>query len=122
MKQPTPRQLQVHKFMVRYVLDNGYPPTMREIADGIGWSATSMAFQMMYAMERKGLVAKLGTSANGKGINRCWMPMVDGEMAIRLKQAPSRFKFIEPVRCDCGRVYFGLSCPGHEWEEREPRR
>jgi len=55
MKQITEKQQMVYEFLVEFVKNHGYPPTMREIGERFGflWSAARTHLQ---ALEKKGLV------------------------------------------------------------------
>ena len=55
MREITERQKVVFEFLKSYVMDHGYPPTMREIGEhlGITWPA---ARGHLAALERKGLI------------------------------------------------------------------
>lgn len=43
-------------FVTGYLLECGYPPTNREIADGVGYTSTSTIFNHMRDMREAGLI------------------------------------------------------------------
>jgi repressor LexA len=52
----TPRQQDVLDFIKGYVDENQYPPTMSEIAAGIGVASKSVAFTHLQALRQKGAI------------------------------------------------------------------
>lgn len=52
------RHRQIQEFIRSYYLQNGYGPTTREIADGIGVKSTSTVQANIVQMERLGLIAR----------------------------------------------------------------
>jgi len=57
----TPRQMQVLRFMARFQSDNGYAPSMRAIAAGIGGSSHVNAYRLVNALSRQGFVRRTGS-------------------------------------------------------------
>lgn len=51
-------QLQALRFIDRYSSLEGFPPTRRELAVHMGWSAPSTAQDAIERLERKGLVER----------------------------------------------------------------
>lgn len=58
MTDPTRRQRQVLRAILRYQLKHGFAPTIRELANGIGVSSTNAVFCHLDLLERKGLVRR----------------------------------------------------------------
>ncbi|MEK4578271.1 helix-turn-helix domain-containing protein [Bacillus sp. FSL R12-0074] len=56
MKPLTPRQAQVLTFMQQKVIENGYPPTVREIGEEIGVSSPSTVHSHLIHLEEKGYI------------------------------------------------------------------
>lgn len=44
------------EFVTSYMLGHGYPPTTREIADGVGYTSTSTIFNHLRDMRTAGLI------------------------------------------------------------------
>lgn len=57
----TERQKQVYDFIVGYIKENMYPPTVREIGNGVGFASTSSVFNHLKALETRGYI-KMGES------------------------------------------------------------
>lgn len=53
----TPRQLEVFNFIGFFTGENGFPPTMKEIADSFGFTAPA-AYDKLRALERKGYIER----------------------------------------------------------------
>ncbi|WP_377864691.1 MarR family transcriptional regulator [Bacillus sp. R86525] len=58
MKPLTPRQAQVLTFMQQEVIENGYPPTVREIGEAIGVSSPSTVHSHLMHLEEKGYIQR----------------------------------------------------------------
>lgn len=56
---PTKRQLEVLETFERVRLETGLPPTVRELADELGFSSTNSVSDHVAALERKGLIERL---------------------------------------------------------------
>ena len=56
----TPAQEQVLAFIWDYVEEQGFPPTIREIGEGVGTTSTSTAFSHVQALARKGYLSVSG--------------------------------------------------------------
>lgn len=55
MRQATEKQLQVRNVIRSLIEQNGYPPSIREVADYIGLSPSTV-FNHLAALQRKGLI------------------------------------------------------------------
>jgi len=62
---PTPRQLEVHAFMLGYQATHGMPPSYREIMGRFGFRSPQGVTCHIKAMAKKGLVR-----LNGKALSR----------------------------------------------------
>jgi len=51
----TPRQEEVLRYIGRYIEENGWSPTLQEIADGIGLKSKSTAWRHIKALDKQGL-------------------------------------------------------------------
>ncbi len=54
----TARQQEIWQFLVEYVDDHGYPPTVREIGDAIGLASPSTVHAHLANLERAGLLRR----------------------------------------------------------------
>jgi len=52
----TPRQNDALTFIREHIADNGYPPTVREIASYMGYSSTRSAADLLQALHFKGAI------------------------------------------------------------------
>ena len=52
------RRLQICEFIARFVAEHGYPPTFREIGQGVGISSTSVVYYQIRALERLGALRR----------------------------------------------------------------
>lgn len=62
MRNLTPRQLDIVKFLADYSVEHGYAPTMQEIADHLGVSRPTV-FEHLGALEKKGVIRREPTLA-----------------------------------------------------------
>lgn len=54
MKELTDRQREVLEFIKQFIADKGYPPTYREISDGLGGINPAAMYQKIVALQKKG--------------------------------------------------------------------
>ena len=54
----TARQQEIWQFLVQYVDDHGYPPTVREIGDAVGLASPSTVHAHLANLERAGLLSR----------------------------------------------------------------
>ena len=54
----TARQQEIWQFLVEYVDDHGYPPTVREIGDAVGLASPSTVHAHLANLERSGLLRR----------------------------------------------------------------
>jgi repressor LexA len=66
MEQLTPRQAEVLEFIAGYIDSNGYPPTLRDIAEHLRIRGTLGVMKHLEALEKKGYLRK--TSGTSRGI------------------------------------------------------
>ncbi|MBW3624443.1 MAG: transcriptional repressor LexA [Armatimonadetes bacterium] len=64
----TRRQREVLDVILKYISENGVPPTLSEIRDAMGISSLRGVTDHLDALERKGWLERTGT----KGAARCW--------------------------------------------------
>jgi repressor LexA len=58
IRQPTARQLAVFDFIKKHICDNGFPPTVREVASNFGFASPLSAQSHISALIKKGLLKK----------------------------------------------------------------
>jgi repressor LexA len=59
------RQSKIFSFLRTFTLDNGYPPTIREIGEAVGISSTSVVNYNLDALQRAGLIFRDRTVSRG---------------------------------------------------------
>lgn len=92
--QVTPRQREVLEFIAAFTQRNGYPPSVRDIAAGLGIESPNGVECHLAALERKGLLARK------KGLARSLKVVggTDTEKRLRLAEAK-----LDLVRSYCER-------------------
>lgn len=101
MRPLTQKQMTILAFLQKYSQDNGFPPTMREIGQGIGLSNVSAVRGHLAALEKKGYISK----------------NFDKARSLRVLHSPSVFsrlkkKLHEIVHTDKGvfhRIIYGIA-------------
>ncbi len=58
MKPLTPRQAEILTFIQEKVIENGYPPTVREICKATGLASSSTAHGHLMHLEEKGYIQR----------------------------------------------------------------
>lgn len=61
----TPRQQNVHDFIVKTISELGYPPTRAEIARALGFRSPNAAEEHLRALERKGVIRMIPGTSRG---------------------------------------------------------
>jgi repressor LexA len=61
----TSEQERVYSFIIKYSQDNRFPPTVREIADGLGYKSPNNVRQHLRLIEQKGFIRLLAGKARG---------------------------------------------------------
>ena len=56
----TRRQLEVYRFIKKYILDNNISPSYDEILQGCGMKSKSHAFVIINSLEKKEYIKKIG--------------------------------------------------------------
>lgn len=67
--QMTDSQQRVYDYVVAYIEENGYSPTVRQICDGLGYSSTATVQQHIRGLVHKGFL---------QGAGRTLQPVQDG--------------------------------------------
>ncbi|MDR2579847.1 MAG: transcriptional repressor LexA [Fibromonadaceae bacterium] len=71
MKQPTKRQHEIFSFLQKFISLRKYPPTIREIGEGLGIKSTNGVRDALKGLERKGLIKKSSNQARGIELLEC---------------------------------------------------
>lgn len=53
---PTKRQMEIYDYIVGYIIENQYSPTVREICEGVGLSSTSSVYSHMETLKELGMI------------------------------------------------------------------
>jgi len=61
----TPRQSEALAVIRRWIHDNGYPPTYREVADAMGMSSTNAASEMLLRLHEIGVIQLVPGKSRG---------------------------------------------------------
>lgn len=77
MEKLTRKQEEIMNFIKEYIVSHGYPPTVREIAKGVGVSSPATVQAHLNNLEHKGVIKKDGTK------NRAIELLVENEFAIQ---------------------------------------
>lgn len=56
MEEPTKKQAEVLNFIKKFIVENGYPPSIREIGKGLDLSSSATVFVHLRNLEEKGLI------------------------------------------------------------------
>jgi repressor LexA len=59
------RQNRIYNFIQTFTLDNGYPPSIREIGEAVGISSTSVVNYNLKALQREGVIERDKTVSRG---------------------------------------------------------
>ena len=57
MNEPTEKQAMVLNYIISYLAENRYPPTIAEINQRFGWASNNAAQGHLYGLRRKGFIA-----------------------------------------------------------------
>jgi repressor LexA len=63
------RQTHIFDYIKSFMVDNGYPPTIRQIGEGVGISSTSVVNYNLNVLENTGLIARDRTVSRGIRLN-----------------------------------------------------
>jgi repressor LexA len=86
MKEPTARQKQVLDIIAAFLREQGYPPSLREIATRLGVNNVFGIQRHLDALEKKGFLSRSGGNSRGISLNRAMRPPLaeDEDLAVRL--------------------------------------
>lgn len=75
-KKSEKRQIEVLKFIYRCVEEKGYPPTVREIGEGVALSSTSTVHGHLSRLEKKGLIQRDATKPRAIELTEAGLKLV----------------------------------------------
>ena len=81
MKGLTTRQLGVLAFIIDYLDDKGYTPSMRDIADSLGGVSTNAVEGHLKSLEKKGYIARTPRIARSLRVLK-GLPKVKAKVAV----------------------------------------
>lgn len=80
MKKLTPKQKEILKFIEDFIETHSYPPTVREIGQGVNLTSSSSVYAQLNKLETKGYIKKNAVKSRGislvKNKNYITIPMV----------------------------------------------
>lgn len=59
---PSPGDIQTLRFIAFFIAERGYPPTTREMADGLGYTSSHASADRIERCERKGFLVRSGVT------------------------------------------------------------
>ena len=65
----TKRQQQIYDFIITYIEENLYPPTIQEIGEGVGLASKSSVFNHLLAIQNKGYIEVKNNSPRAIKVN-----------------------------------------------------
>lgn len=114
MEPLTERQQAVLDFVVAYIRDHRFPPTVREIGRALGIRSTNGVSDHLKALERKGYLERRGMKSRALVPTRLALAAVGGQGAAESEPAPSPTTLRVPI---LGRVAAGAPILAQEsWE------
>ncbi len=82
MKGASPKQQEILDYIKKFVLDKGYPPSIREICEGVNLKSTSSVFTHLEGLEKKGYIRR--NAAKTRAVEIC----DDSFQMLRTETAP----------------------------------
>ena len=52
----TEKDKNVYRFIIQYIIDNGYPPTIREMMEGLNYNSSATVVDRLAKLEALGLI------------------------------------------------------------------
>lgn len=86
MKAPTDRQGEVLAFWASYTTEHGYPPSLRDLAAGLGLTSTNGAAQHVMYLIRKGYLQR----PPGSKARSCTLTQPGRDWLVRLARRARR--------------------------------
>ena len=82
MKGASPKQQEILDYIKKFVLDKGYPPSIREICEGVNLKSTSSVFTHLEGLEKKGYIRR--SASKTRAVEIC----DDSFQMLRTETAP----------------------------------
>ena len=93
-KDLTERQFKVLRFIENEILDQGYPPTIREIGQHLGIKSTNGVNDHLKALQRKGYIER----SDHKSRTLKVIKPSQGEKAVADNVIPMKLRYLNPQR------------------------
>lgn len=88
MKKMSAIQAKIYEYIIVYVKENLYPPTVREIGKAVGLNSTSSVFSHLKTLERMGLIE--AQASEPRTIKLLGYHVISSETLIRLYEDYAR--------------------------------
>lgn len=75
---PTPRQLEILRWVAGFIDSNGYPPTRRDICRGFEFASPNASQQYMTQLRRRGLVTYTDRASRTLRLTPAGMELIGG--------------------------------------------
>lgn len=76
---PTPRQLEILRWIAGYINDKGYPPTRRDICKGFELASPNAAQQHMSKLRTRGLVTYTERASRTLRLTQAGLDLIGGD-------------------------------------------
>lgn len=98
MKELTPRQAEILRFLVKKTREQGYPPTFREIGDAFGIASTNGVMKNLAALERKGYIRRKDRASRAIEIHGGLHDAEDAEASPTALRLEGRIAAGQPIQ------------------------
>lgn len=65
------RRIDILRFIEKYITENGYPPTVREIGKGVGLNSTATVQRYLMQLEERGYIERKNSARAIRIIKAC---------------------------------------------------
>jgi len=65
------RRIEILRFIEKYITENGYPPTVREIGKGVGLNSTATVQRYLIQLEERGYIERKNLLPRAIKIIKC---------------------------------------------------
>lgn len=88
-------QQHIYSFLVKFIRENGYPPTIREIQDHFKYNSSNSVVSQLSKMETKGYITK---ASNKSGMKARTIRLVDDIIGMCTVESTQLSKAIKKVK------------------------
>lgn len=119
MNQLSPKQTRIYEFILSFTEQNGYPPSVREIADAVGLKSPSTVHFHLKSLEEAGVITRgAGKTRAITAVHRVELPENRGAPAGRRgRRRPHSGSGVRGGVCPLRHQRRGLLCPAHPRRE-----